>query len=115
MSVIEREIIEAFLTEIKRLISEGKWSFINRRKNIIGLSLLGMTVHEARLEVLGLSYRQYDRGPLPDRDRGGEMWEFIKINGDLPIYIKLKIDYRGCVCIGFHPSNGPTTLPFKEV
>lgn len=115
MSEIEIEIIETFLKDIKRLIREGKWNFINRRKNIIGLSLLGMTVHEARLEVLGLSYRHYDRGPLPDRDRSGEMWEFIKRDGALPIYIKLKIDHRGCVCIGFHPSNGPTTLPFKEV
>lgn len=114
MSVIEREIIEAFLKDIKHLIREGKWNFINRRKNIIGLSILGMNVDEAKLEVLGLSYRHYDRGPLPDQDRGGEIWEFIKWKGALPIYIKLKIDHRGCVCIGFHPSNGPTTLPFQE-
>ena len=114
MFVIEREIIETFLKTIKRLIRDGKWTFIKRRKNLEGLFELGLTIAQAELEVLSLNYRHYDRGPLPDHERDGEIWEFIKHKDGLPIYIKLKIDRRGCVCLSFHPSNGPTTMPFQK-
>jgi hypothetical protein len=33
----------------------------------------------AKLELLELNYRHYDRGPIPDKDRPTDMvWEFIK-------------------------------------
>lgn len=112
----DREAVEAFLREIKRLIRAGAWTFIEREKNIKGLALLGLTISLAKAEVLSLSYKHYDRGPLPDQDRvwNGEIWEFVKDIDGLPVYIKLKIDRRGCVCIGFHPSKGPKTLPFQD-
>lgn len=95
----------------------GNWTFIKRQKNLAGLAALGLTIAQAKLEVLNLSYLDYDRGPLPDNDVTGDVvWEFIKDRNDglPPIYIKLKIDRRGCVCLSFHPSSGPITLPFRK-
>ena len=110
---MDREQIEVFLREVKRLIESGDWRMVPRKKNLTGLADLGLSIQGAKKELLGLSYRHYDRGPLPDKDRDGDVWEFIKpVNKDR-VYIKLKIDSRGCVCMSFHRSQGPTTLPFK--
>jgi len=108
------EEVEQFLSEVKALLQAGKWEMVPRKKNLDGLASLGITVQQAKAELIRLSYRHYDRGPIDDFDRPGEdVWEFIKAVGSSDVYIKLKIDHRGCVCIGFHPSSGPTTLPYK--
>lgn len=53
-----------------------------------------------------MSYRNYDRGPLfGDIGDGGHVWEFIKDIDGVWVYIKLRIDVRGCVCISFHEAN----------
>lgn len=36
--------------------------------NLAGLAALGLTIAQAKLEALSLSYLDYDRGPLPDND-----------------------------------------------
>ncbi|ODA39171.1 type II toxin-antitoxin system MqsR family toxin [Desulfosporosinus sp. BG] len=109
------EEIKQFLKNAKSLIKQGKYDFIPRRINLQGLAQLGLTLNLAKLALLQLSYRQYDRGPLPDTDRPADMvWEFIKEIDSQQAYIKIKIDRRGCVCLSFHPSNGPTSLPYKD-
>lgn len=108
------EEIEQFLAQAKLLLHAGKWEMIPRKKNLEGLALLGITIQQAKAELFRLTFRHYDRGPINDSDRPGEkVWEFIKEVGSIDAYIKLKIDCRGCVCIGFHPSSGPKTLPYK--
>ncbi len=109
-----KEEVEKILREFKSLIKQGRWTFIERKVNLQGLAGLGLTVSQAKAEILGLSFRHYDRGPEVDRDREGDsIWEFIKSIGAQQVYIKLKIDKRGCVCLSFHRSDGPTKLPFR--
>ncbi|BAE86296.1 type II toxin-antitoxin system MqsR family toxin [Desulfitobacterium hafniense] len=111
--VSEEEVVQ-FLKEVKKLIGEGKWDFIPRKKNLKGLAELGLTIPLAKREILSLALKHYDRGPLEDKDRPGQIWEFIKNIEMQEAYIKLKINQQGCVCISFHPSNGPKTLPFAQ-
>ena len=56
---------------------------------------------------MSLTYKDYDRGPLPDNigGDGSSVWEFVKNIDDVMVYIKLKIDARGCVCISFHEAE----------
>ena len=110
VEMVTKKEIEKMLREFKALIRQDRWTFIERRVNLQGLAALGLTVPQAKAEILGLNYRHYDRGPEADRDRDGE---FIKRIGSQKVYIKLKIDTRGCVCLSFHRSVGPTSLPFK--
>lgn len=110
--MISEEEVVSFLTEVKRLITEGRWDFIPRKKNLEGLTKLGLTIPLAKREILSLALKHYDRGPLDDKDRPGQVWEFIKDIDMQEAYIKLKINQQGCVCISFHPSAGPKTLPF---
>lgn len=114
--MVTKKEIQKMLREFKALIRQDKWTFVERRVNLQGLVALGLTVPQAKAEIIGLSYRHYDRGPEADRDRDGDfIWEFIKRIGAQKVYIKLKIDNRGCVCLSFHRSVGPTTLPFKAL
>lgn len=112
MTTIEE--IESFLRKAKSLIRQGRWTFVPRKKNLDGLAELGITIHQAKMEILALTYRHYERGPIGDRDAEGDLWEFIKEFEATPIYIKLKIDDRGCVCISFHLAIGPTSLPYRD-
>ncbi|WP_208926432.1 hypothetical protein [Desulfitobacterium hafniense] len=41
--VSEEEVVQ-FLKEVKKLIGEGKWDFIPRKKNLKGLAELGLTI-----------------------------------------------------------------------
>ncbi|HVJ49293.1 type II toxin-antitoxin system MqsR family toxin [Desulfitobacterium sp.] len=111
--MISKEEVVQFLQEVKGLIRKGKWDFIPRRKNLLGIAVFGLTISQAKQEILKLNYTDYDRGPLKDNDKPGEVWEFIKDIDTQEAYIKLKIDVRGCVCVSFHPSNGPKTFPFR--
>ncbi|HWO75035.1 MAG TPA: hypothetical protein VNM69_03840 [Bacillus sp. (in: firmicutes)] len=110
---MQKENIIEFLKQIKNLISKGKYDFITRkyklpngeRLNYIqSLLEIGLTnIDDAWKEILSLTPRHYFRGPTPDRDRDGEVWEFKKEINGVMTYIKLKIDRkRGCVCMSFH-------------
>ncbi|HHV61403.1 MAG TPA: type II toxin-antitoxin system MqsR family toxin [Firmicutes bacterium] len=108
--------VNAFLRQVRAEVNTpGRFDFIPRKANLDGLARLGFTVGAAKNEILSLTYRDYDRGPLADHSGEGVVWEFIKdIDGTL-VYIKLKVDSdRGCVCMSFHESNGPYTLPYRE-
>ena len=110
------EEINSFLNKAKSLIQAGKWTFIPRSKNMQRLTNLGLTIPLAKKELLSLSFRDYDRGPIDDRDRPGELWEFIKGIGRQEAYIKLKIEMEAnCLCLSFHPSSGPKTLPYRKM
>lgn len=108
--------IECFLRRIKlEMRTLNRFSFVTRKANMDCLANLGVTVAVAQDEIMSLTYQDYDRGPLPDHSREGEVWEFVKDIGGIAVYIKLKLDPgRGCVCLSFHESSGPVALPYQR-
>ncbi|NPV81722.1 MAG: hypothetical protein HPY52_15925 [Firmicutes bacterium] len=108
--------IRGFLQQVRaEVASPGRFNLVPRKKNLDDIARLGFTMSVVKDEILGLTYRDYDRGPLVDDSGEGEIWEFIKTVDGVQIYIKLKTDNsRGCVCISFHESNGPYRLPYRK-
>ena len=70
--------IAAYLTKVKKLLSTGKYDFVPRRKNMQALAQHGLTVTDAKNEILGLVVDDYYKGPKQDHDpnRPGYIWEF---------------------------------------
>ncbi|MGI6177117.1 MAG: hypothetical protein ACOYJO_01500 [Eubacterium sp.] len=103
----EREIAE-YLERVRRLLSEGKYDFVPRRKNMLSLAKYGLTVLDAKSEIIGLNVSDYHKGPKRDfdPDRPGEIWEFKKDIRGIRFYIKLKIVPEDGIeilkCLGFH-------------
>ena len=73
------EIIQ-FLERVKRLITRGRYDFVPRRKSMQALALHGLTITDAKAEILGLVIEDYYKGPKQDFDpaRPGDIWEFKK-------------------------------------
>ena len=46
--------ISTFLEKMKRLVSAGKYDFVPRRKNMQALAQHGLTITDAKNEILGL-------------------------------------------------------------
>ena len=100
--------IAAYLSEVKKLVSKGKYDFVPRRKNMQALAHHGLTFIDAKNEILGLVVNDYYNGPKEDYDsnRPGDIWEFKKNLDGIQFYIKLKIvEENGekiLKCLGFH-------------
>ena len=100
--------ISAYLTEVKELVSNGEYDFVPRRKNMQSLAHHGLTLIDAKEEILGLVFENYYMGPKGDfdTDRPGDVWEFKKIINGTRFYIKLKITEENgekvLKCLGFH-------------
>ncbi len=97
-----------FLEKVKILLSSGKYDFVPRRKNLQSLALHGLTIADARDEILGLVVDDYYKGPKRDFDtnRPGEIWEFKKNINGINFYVKVKIVNENgediLKCLGFH-------------
>lgn len=104
------EIIQ-FLERVKRLITRGRYDFVPRRKSMQALALHGLTVTDAKAEILGLVIEDYYKGPKQDFDpaRPGDIWEFKKNIEGIPFYIKIKIVKENgeeiVKCLGFHEDD----------
>lgn len=103
--------ISAFLAKAKNLMIAGKYDFVPRRKNMQALSEHGLTIADAKSEIIELVVGDYYKGPKQDFDpaRPGDIWEFKKdIDGD-PFYVKLKIQNRNgedvLKCLSFHEDD----------
>lgn len=85
--------IVAFLEHMKGLLSQGKYDFVPRRKNMQDLARYGLTITDAKNEILGLVADDYYKGPKRDLDvnRPGDIWEFKKHIDGIVFYVKLKI------------------------
>ena len=100
--------INGFLQEAKKLVSEGRYDFVPRRKNMQSLARYGLTITDAKSEILGLVVGDYYKGPKKDFDAGrpGDIWEFKRIINGIQFYIKLKIAQENNAevlkCLGFH-------------
>ena len=103
--------ISAFLAKMKRLVSTGKYDFVPRRKNMQALAQHGLTISDAKDEILSLVVGDYYKGPKQDFDplRPGDIWEFKRIIDGKQFYIKVKIvqeDGEDIVkCLGFHEDD----------
>ena len=60
------------------------------------LSNYGITIADAKNEILALLVKDYYKGPKRDFDslQNGDTWEFKKDVGDDKFYVKLKIQKR---------------------
>lgn len=103
--------IASYLTEVKKLLSAGKYDFVPRRKNMQALAQHGLTVTDAKNEILGLVVDDYYKGPKQDHDpnRPGYIWEFKKNIDGIQFYVKVKIVQENgediLKCIGFHEAD----------
>ncbi len=103
--------ITAFLAKAKELISAGKYDFVPRRKNMQALAQSGLTITDAKNEILGLTVGDYYKGPKRDFDsnRPGDIWEFKKEIVGMKFYVKVKIVQENgedvLKCLGFHEDD----------
>ena len=103
--------ITAFLERMKKLLSVGKYDFVPRRKNMQALAQHGLTISDAKNEMLELMVSDYYKGPKQDFDlnRPGDIWEFKKDIDGVCFYIKVKITKENgediLKCMGFHEDD----------
>lgn len=97
-----------FLAEAKNLVIEKKFIFVPRKKNLQSLASCGLTILDAKDEILSLKAKDYYKGPKQDFDvsQPGDIWEFKKQIEGKQFYIKLKIqiqeDETILKCLSFH-------------
>lgn len=103
--------IAVYLAEVKNLLSAGKYDFVPRRKNMQALAQHGLTITDAKNEILGLVVGDYYKGPKQDLDPNhpGKIWEFKKNIGGIQFYLKVKIVQENgenvLKCLGFHEDD----------
>lgn len=103
--------VAVYLSEVKRLLSAGKYDFVPRRKNMQALAQHGLTITDAKNEILGLVVDDYYKGPKQDLDpnRPGDIWEFKKNIDGIQFYVKVKITQENgediLKCLGFHEDD----------
>ena len=100
--------IAAYLGNVKRLITSGYYDFVSRKKNMQDLAKHGLSIADAKDEILALTVGDYYKGPKKDFDpkHPGDIWEFKKKVDGIQFYIKVKIDNANGTdilkCLGFH-------------
>ena len=97
--------------------AQNKFIFAERDKSLDTIARLGITIQQAKQEILGLTYEDYYRGPIPDTGpKGGEYWEFGKTICDQEIFIKLKTvpKHSVAVCFSFHVPEEIIKHPYKK-
>ena len=96
----------AILEKAKKLITQGCFDFVPRRKNMQALAEHGLTIKDAKEEILELMVNNYYKGPKRDFDKPGEIWEFKKSINGTQFYIKIKVVVENgrelLKCLGFH-------------
>lgn len=103
--------VAAYLSEVKKLLSVGKYDFVPRRKNMLALARHGLTITDAKNEILGLVAVDYYKGPKQDLDpnRPGDIWEFKKNIDGIQFYVKIKITQENSEdilkCLSFHEED----------
>lgn len=94
------------LEKAKKLITQGSFDFVPRRKNMQALAKHGLTIKDAKEEIFELVINNYYKGPKKDFDKPGEIWEFKKSINGTQFYIKFKVVTENgrdiLKCLGFH-------------
>lgn len=118
---VPRKEVAEYLQEVKRIVSEGRFTVVRTRKFTDTVARLSLDAgSDPREVILGLEVSDYFNGPADDRDRPGEqLWEFGPHLGQgavaVRLYVKLKLDRVSdyVVCFGFHEAEKPITYPFR--
>ena len=103
----DKDILQ-FLSRARQLLISGDYVFVSRMKNLQALAQHGLTIQDAKDEILNLSIRDYYKGPKQDFDPGqpGDVWEFKTLVDGKQFYVKLKIQCRNgkeiLKCLSFH-------------
>ena len=108
--------ITLFLMLFKKL-AQNLFTFADREESLDTLARLGITVKQAKEEILGLTYQNYYRGPIPDTSsKGGAYWEFGKTVCGEQIFMKLKADteHGVAICFSFHIPDEPLEYPYRK-
>jgi len=116
MRDVERWKVTLFLFQFKGF-AQNLFSFYPRQESLNTMTRLGITIPQAKNEILGLTYEDYYRGPIPDKDhKGEEFWEFGKIICGEEIFIKLKTisKHSVAVCFSFHIPDETIEYPYKR-
>ena len=73
------------------------------------LAQYGLTITDAKEEILGLIVGDYYKGPKQDLDRSGVIWEFKKDIDGIRFYVKIKIVQENgeeiLKCLSFHEDD----------
>ena len=107
--------VTLFLVLFKEF-AQNNFKFAEREKGLDTIARLGITIPQAKEEILGLTYQDYYRGPIPDKDRKGEeFWEFGKAISGEEIFIKLKTESKHgvAICFSFHIPDKTIEYPYK--
>ncbi len=116
MKYAEKYQINLFLFQFKEF-AQNNLTFVKREESLDTIAHLGITIPQAKKEILGLTYEDYYRGPIPDKDREGEeFWEFGKTISGEEIFIKLKTssEHRVAICFSFHKPEETIEYPYKR-
>lgn len=108
--------LKQFLLDFKQAAASNGVDVVPRDVNMLTLSYLGITKKNLEEILLGLSVADYCKGPIQDKSKPGNLWEFGKdIDGE-EVYIKLKVvkDISLAKCISFHIAKYPLRYPFKR-
>ena len=108
--------VTLFLMLFKEL-SQNAFTFAERKKSLDTMAHLGITIKQAKEEILGLTYQDYYRGPIPDTSsKGGEYWEFGKTICGGQVFIKLKADSKHgvAICFSFHIPDKTIEYPYRK-
>ena len=88
-----RQEIDSFLESVRNALTNGNYTFIDRRKNLDSMARYGLLVQDVLDAIEELSCSNYIKGPDQDHDPSelDPMWVFKKsIEGNI-FYIKIKI------------------------
>jgi len=108
--------VTLFLILFKEL-AQNRFTFADREESLDTLARLGITVKQAKEEILGLTYQDYYRGPIPDTSsKRGVYWEFGKSVCGEQIFMKLKADteHDVAICFSFHVPDEPLEYPYRK-
>ena len=116
MKYAEKYQINLFLFQFKEF-AQNVFKFYPRKESLDTIARLGIKIPQAKEAILGLTYEDYYRGPIPDTShKGGEYWEFGKMICGEEIFIKLKAKskYGVAICFSFHKPKETIEYPFKR-
>lgn len=116
MKYAQSSQVTLFLMLFKEF-AENNFYFVERYKSLNSIAELGITLKQAKLEIMGLTYEDYCRGPLVDTGAtGGELWEFGKIIEGKEIFIRLKVvlQHKMAKCQSFHVAEKQLQYPYKR-
>ena len=105
MNELTSQFVRKYLLQIKSEISNKKYQFIERNKNVKFLRDNGLTIDDILLVLFDLSPDDYVSGPENDRDTGeGAIWIFKYTLDGIVIYIK----------INYNPPNDMNIISFHK-